>query len=258
MPVFHLDDIPGIADFILARTGLGSRGMRPRRGRRAAAARDDCFALPPGVDWMPVDDAIARLRDGLAPVADAETVPLGRRRGAASSRRRGRARAHPPRRQRRGGRLRLRRTPSLGHGAARAAAGGRDGRRRGAVRGEAAGGRALRILTGALLPGGSTPWCSTRTSSSTTAASVRFERGLKRGANTRAAGEDVPAGAQILTAGRRLRPQDLALAAAVGLAELPVRRRLRVAVLSTGDEIRCRGRGGGGAPDLPTPIARCC
>src|SRR6202043_4292493 len=61
--------------------------------------------------------------------------------------------------------------------------------------------------------------------------------GLDAGANRRLAGEDVRAGAVVLPAGRRLRPQHVALAAAVGLTQLPVRRRIRVAVLSTGDEI---------------------
>src|SRR5262249_47200517 len=59
----------------------------------------------------------------------------------------------------------------------------------------------------------------------------------KAGANRRLAGEDVRAGAVVLPAGRRLAAQDVALAAAVGVTELPVRRRIRVAVLSTGDEI---------------------
>ena len=70
---------------------------------------------------------------------------------------------------------------------------------------------------------------------------IRFARGLRRGANTRAGGEDVEAGAEILPAGHRLRPQDLALAAATGLGSLLVRRRLRVAVLSTGDEVVAPG-----------------
>jgi molybdopterin molybdotransferase len=60
---------------------------------------------------------------------------------------------------------------------------------------------------------------------------------LKPGANRRLAGEDLKRGAVALPAGRRLGPQDLALAAAIGLTEIEVRRRLRVAVFSTGDEI---------------------
>jgi molybdopterin molybdotransferase len=61
--------------------------------------------------------------------------------------------------------------------------------------------------------------------------------GLKPGANRRLRGEDVRAGSIVLPAGRRLAAQDLALAAAVGLTQLEVRRRIRVAVFSTGDEI---------------------
>jgi molybdopterin molybdotransferase len=65
--------------------------------------------------------------------------------------------------------------------------------------------------------------------------------GLKRGANVRPAGEDVPEGQVALTAGQRLRPQDVALAAAFGLAELDVVRRIRVAVFSTGNELASPG-----------------
>jgi molybdopterin molybdotransferase len=61
--------------------------------------------------------------------------------------------------------------------------------------------------------------------------------GLKSGANRRLAGEDVRRGQIVLPAGRRLAAQDVALAAAVGLTRLEVRRRVRVALFSTGDEI---------------------
>jgi molybdopterin molybdotransferase len=61
--------------------------------------------------------------------------------------------------------------------------------------------------------------------------------GLQRGANRRLAGEDVQAGAVALPAGRRLAAHDVALAAALGLTELEVKRRVRVALFSTGDEI---------------------
>ncbi len=66
---------------------------------------------------------------------------------------------------------------------------------------------------------------------------VRLPPGLKRGANTRRRGEDIRSGSIALPQGRRTRPQDIALAAAMGLTRLPVRRRLRVAIFSTGNEI---------------------
>jgi len=57
------------------------------------------------------------------------------------------------------------------------------------------------------------------------------------GENIRRAGEDIAVGAEILKAGVKLRPQEIALAAAAGLPELPVYRRIRVGVFFTGDEL---------------------
>ena len=61
--------------------------------------------------------------------------------------------------------------------------------------------------------------------------------GLKRGANVRPAGEDIALGRVIVPANRWLRPQDVAVAAAMGLTEIRVRRRVKIAVFSNGDEI---------------------
>src|SRR5207248_129780 len=69
------------------------------------------------------------------------------------------------------------------------------------------------------------------------AGKVVLPAGLKPGANVRPAGEDIPAGHSALKAGQRLRPQDIALAAAFGLTQIEVRRRIRVAVFSTGNEL---------------------
>jgi molybdopterin molybdotransferase len=66
---------------------------------------------------------------------------------------------------------------------------------------------------------------------------VILPAGLKPGANVRPAGEDIPVGHVALSAGRRLRPQDVALAAALGLTRIEVRRRPRIAVFSTGNEV---------------------
>lgn len=61
--------------------------------------------------------------------------------------------------------------------------------------------------------------------------------GLKKGANARPAGEDVAQGSVALPRGRLLRAQDIALAAALGITTLAVRRRLSVALFSTGNEL---------------------
>jgi molybdopterin molybdotransferase len=60
---------------------------------------------------------------------------------------------------------------------------------------------------------------------------------IKPGANIRRAGEDIESGAQVIAAGTRLTAQHLGLAASVGIPELSVHRRLRVAVFSSGDEL---------------------
>jgi molybdopterin molybdotransferase len=71
---------------------------------------------------------------------------------------------------------------------------------------------------------------------------VGLPPGLKRGANARPKGEDIAQGTPALAAGRRLDPRDVALLGALGVGEVTVRRRPRVAVFSTGDEILEPGR----------------
>jgi len=66
---------------------------------------------------------------------------------------------------------------------------------------------------------------------------VVLPAGLRPGANVRPLGEDIPIGTSALAAGLRLRPQDVALMAAFGLTQVDVRRRIRVAVFSTGNEL---------------------
>ena len=97
-------------------------------------------------------------------------------------------------------------------------------------------GAAVRIFTGAAMP----PDADTVFMQEDVTAldgAVRLPPGLKRGANRRPAGEDAAAGALIIPQGRRLKPQDIALAAATGHKQLTVRRPLRVALFSTGDEL---------------------
>jgi molybdopterin molybdotransferase len=97
-------------------------------------------------------------------------------------------------------------------------------------------GEAIRIFTGAPMPDGADTVFMQEDCRPEEGA-VIVPPGLKRGANTRLAGEDIAAGAVALPAGRRLSVSDVALAAALGLTALTVRRRVRVALFSTGDEI---------------------
>ena len=98
-------------------------------------------------------------------------------------------------------------------------------------------GAAVRVFTGAPMPPGPDT-VFMQEDCVEQGGTVRMPAGLRRGANRRRAGEDVTAGSTVLAAGLRLRPQEIGLAASLGFAELPVYRRLRVALLSTGDEVR--------------------
>ena len=97
-------------------------------------------------------------------------------------------------------------------------------------------GEAIRIFTGAAMPAGAD---TVFMQEDVTAEGdhVVVPRGLKRSANRRLAGEDAAVGSVVLPAGTVLEPQHIALAAALGLTDIEVRRRLKVAIFSTGDEV---------------------
>lgn len=197
---------------------------------------NDCFALPPGVNWTPVDEALALLRDRLHPVVARETVPLMQAAGRVLAEDLSARRANPP----------LPNTAVDGYGFAAETIAGQDeialplvaGRAAAglAYPGEVPPGYAIRILTGATLPQG-VDTVVLDEDCATDVGQVAFRGPVKPGANTRRAGEDVTQGAPILPRGRVLTPADLALAAATGLSDLPVHAPLRVGVLSTGDEV---------------------
>jgi molybdopterin molybdotransferase len=97
-------------------------------------------------------------------------------------------------------------------------------------------GTAVRILTGAVMPAGPDT-VMMQEDCSLEGDVVVIRPGIKRGANRRLAGEDARAGEAVIPAGRVLNAADLALAAATGHGSLPVRKPLRVALVSTGDEV---------------------
>ena len=106
-------------------------------------------------------------------------------------------------------------------------------------------GSAARIFTGAMIPEGADAVVM-QEQCELSGDTVTIRHTPKSGEWIRRTGEDIQAGATILTAGTRLRSQELGLAASVGLASLPVRRRLRVAVFFTGDELTMPGEAPGG------------
>ena len=209
---------------------------------KAPPLKNDCFALPPGVDWTPVDDALQALNQRLSPRIGVETVSLSDALDRFLATDVVARRAHPPHPN----------TAVDGYGFAgnlsdgphalplvegRAAAGQ-------AFDGIVPDGHAIRILTGAALPKGVDTVCLQE---DVTVADVKIliNGPLKQGANTRKAGEDSQEGDTVLTKGHRLRPQDIGLAASVGVAQLDVFQSLRVAVVSTGDEVVDPGQGTG-------------
>ncbi|MBK1716198.1 gephyrin-like molybdotransferase Glp [Thiocystis violacea] len=101
-------------------------------------------------------------------------------------------------------------------------------------------GTAARIFTGAPVPPGADS-VVIQEICAREGETVLIPLDAKAGANIRRAGEDIRAGAEVIAAGIRLAPQHLGLAASVGVAELRVHRRLRVAILSSGDELATPG-----------------
>jgi molybdopterin molybdotransferase len=206
-----------------------SGGLTPPR------LRNDCFAMPQGVEWVPVDEALALLRVRLHAVTGTENLAVAhahRRVLAAPAVAR---RSNPPRPN----------SAVDGYGFAHAAT-GEGVQRLPLVVGRAAAGQpfdgavplghAVRILTGAILPDG-VDTIVLEEDCATDGQIVAFDGPVKRAINTRQAGEDVGEGATILPASRVLTPTDLALLSAVGVGQVQVHRRLRVGVLSTGDEL---------------------
>jgi molybdopterin molybdotransferase len=104
-------------------------------------------------------------------------------------------------------------------------------------------GECLKIMTGALMPSGCDTVIPQELTTSDNPEFITFKQNqLKAGENRRLRGEDLQKGKPAIAAGRLLRPSDLGLAASLGIASLKVRRKLRVAILSSGDELRSLGQ----------------
>jgi molybdopterin molybdotransferase len=199
-----------------------------------AQLSDDCFAF--GGALLPIDDARSLIRERVDVVADVETIALAHADG--------RTLAEPVAAPfdvpgftnsavdgyavRFDDLVRNAETRLVVHARIAAGHSSADG---------LTAGRAARIFTGAVMPDGADTVIMQEDCRADGAA-VFIRPGIKRGANRRVAGEDIAAGSVALAAGRRLGPAELGLLAALGQAAVPVRRRLSVALFSTGDELR--------------------
>ena len=232
LPVVSLDDIEKIADVLTvesepleARAEAGSGVM--------AQLSDDCFAFDGPL--LPIAEAERLIAERIAPVAEVETVPLAAARGRVIARDVRAPIDLPPFDNSAVDGYAVRHADLAADGDTRLTIVDRVTAGRAATRALKPG-EAIRIFTGAPMPAGAdTVFMQEDTREE--GGAVIVPPGLKRGANSRVAGEDLRAGTVMFPAGRRLTASHVALAAAVGLTALPVRRRVRVAVFSTGDEI---------------------
>jgi molybdopterin molybdotransferase len=111
-----------------------------------------------------------------------------------------------------------------------------------AFEGSVASGECVRIMTGAVMPDACDTVIPQEFTRDESASAIKIPAGsVKVGDNRRFKGEDLAIGTPALQKGRILRPADLGLLASLGIAEVPVQRRLRVAFFSTGDELRSIG-----------------
>src|SRR5882724_4338367 len=209
-----------------------------------AQLSDDCFAF--GGPMMSVDEAVAIIATRVSAVHEIEAVPLEKADGRILATDISASLALPPFTNSavdgyavRSNDLPLRKEAAL--------------RVSGRIQAGAAAhepvkpGHAVRIFTGAPMPEGAGTVFMQEDVRVDDAGKVVLPAGLKPGANVRPAGEDIPQGAAALSKGLRLRPQDVALLAAFGLTKLDVRRRIRVAVFSTGNELASPGTPRGAA-----------
>ncbi len=234
-PEFDLADGEAIAEFILRH--FETRDAGDVRGSRGAGtvSGDGISAMPPGVDWMPVDEVLSKLRANVSASVDAEEVDISESAGRILAEDAAARRSSPPAansavdgygfrfEDAAGGECALKLLPG------RSAAGE-------PFEGSVPRGCAVRVLTGAALPDG-VDSVALHESADIRDGAVRFKRPRRRGANTRLAGEDLRQGDKLFRAGRLVRSSDIASFAAAGLTTVRVRRRLKVAVISTGNEI---------------------
>jgi len=198
-----------------------------------AQLTDDCFAFSGPL--LPIAEAERMIEERVSPVVEIETVPLGAVRGRVIARDIVAPLSLPPFDNSAVDGYAVRHADLDPAKETRLTVGGRVTAGRSAARSPEAG-EAIRIFTGAPMPKG-TDTVFMQEDCRVDGNSVIVPAGLEIGANRRLAGEDLRAGSVMLPVGRRLTEQHVALAAAVGLTTLPVRRLVRVAVFSTGDEI---------------------
>ena len=198
-----------------------------------AQLTDDCFAF--GGELMPVDTALELIAERVSAVAETDEVALAEADGRVVAADIRAPMALPPFDNSAVDGYAVRHADLAPQGETELKLSGRIAAGGSAV-GLSAAGVAVRVFTGAPLPVDADTVFMQEDASAGDGCVV-LPAGLRKGANLRQAGEDIAKGALLLPQGRRLKPQDIALAAAVGVRRVTVRRRLKVALFSTGDEL---------------------
>ncbi|MDA9991079.1 molybdopterin-binding protein [Paracoccaceae bacterium] len=198
--------------------------------------RDDCFALPVGVDWLSVERALELLRNAMHPQVATMHVDLGAARGRILAKDIMAPSNSPPHAN----------SAIDGYGYLGVQSENREVIRLSLMQGRAAAGDpfetdvpdgcAVKVLTGAILPEG-VDTVVLQEDVSVGVHEIAFRGPLKAGKNTRSAGEDIQIGQVLFRKGRKIRTSDLAVLASVGISQLKVYWPLRVGILSTGDEL---------------------
>jgi len=196
---------------------------------------NNCFSLPRGVNWMPVSEALSKLKKSLEIIAQVEEILVDEANGRILSKSPKAIRSSPP----------VSNSAVDGFGFAHSSL--TPGKQTLKLQKgfSAAGipfnskvkpGYAIKIFTGAPLPTG-VDTVVLKEDTNFNDLEVAFSSSLRIGSNTRRQGEDINKGKKILEVGSTIRPPDLALLKSVGVNTVSVYKKLKVGVLSTGNEI---------------------
>ena len=196
---------------------------------------NNCFSLPRGVNWMPVSEALSKLKKSLEIIAQVEEILVDEANGRILSKSPKAIRSSPP----------VSNSAVDGFGFAHSSL--TPGKQTLKLQKgfSAAGipfnskvkpGYAIKIFTGAPLPTG-VDTVVLKEDTNFNDLEVAFSSSLRIGSNTRRQGEDINKGKKILEVGSTIRPPDLALLNSVGVNTVSVYKKLKVGVLSTGNEL---------------------
>ena len=197
--------------------------------------RNDCFALPQGINWMPVSKALRLLRNALSSAVTSEYIETEKSRGRILAKSLKALRSSPP----------VSNSAVDGYGFAYSSLNSCKQKLK-LEKGFAAAGKpfisnvksgsAVRVYTGAPLPSGvDTVVLEEDTNSNGN--EIAFHNMLKTGANTRKKGEDINKGDKLLKTGLIIRAPEIALLISVGINNIRVYKKLKVGVFSTGNEL---------------------